>query len=207
MGFGLLLSMLLLGSLSACSDPAGDALNADTPWPQADGRGQASTGGGDEIKDKCRVMVADWNFNTSFAVLLPTTADYDFAIGVWGQTECDMSVVSGKDCKALKHYFLGFNPMADIPLSLADFSAIGAFDSNGGGISFTLDDQNQGIWVEESDAQINFKWSTTSPSAGILDADAFRTGGNCIIDIVTDPNGSGNSSGSTGGTNGGGSNG
>ena len=85
---------------------------------------------------------------------------------------------------------------------------IAAFNSNGGGIDFTLDDQNQGVWVELADAQINFKWDPNSPSAGIVDPDAFRSGGNCIIDIVTDPNGNGNGSGgSTGGTNGGGSNG
>ena len=154
-------------------------------------------------------MVPDWNFSTSFTVLLPTTADYDFAIGVVGNSDCDMSVVQGKDCKSAKNYFLGFNSLANIPLSLADFSAIGAFDSNGGGIDFTLDDQAQGVWVEQGNAQINFKWSSTSPSAGNVDANAFKTGGICIIDIVTDPQEGNDPSGSTGGSNsnGGGSNG
>ena len=201
------MSLFLLGALNACNNPIDEDLNQDSPRLQADGKAQPVGGGGDEIKDKCRVTVSDWNFTTSYLLLMPATPDYDFAISVLSQSDCDMSVVVGKDCKSAKRYFLGFNPLASIPLSLNDFSAIAAFDSNGGGIDFTLDDQNQGVWVEEDDAQINFKWDPNSPSAGNVDPDAFRSGGNCIIDIVTDPNGGNGSGGSTGGTNGGGSNG
>lgn len=196
------LTVFMLGSITGCNYMDDQSSSSNAPILQSDLKPPGERPD-DPDKVDCRCITpGGWNFTTSHVITPPENSNFDFGIGVMGETDCDMNHVVGSKCRLDgKKYFLSFNEEYQCPLSLSDFSSIEVFTENGNLLPFELDVPNNGIYVplEYPGCTVNFKWDSGTACPQQAVHQAFRTGGICIIGIVTDPTG-----GSNGGSGGGG---
>ena len=119
------------------------------------------------------------------------TTEYDFAVAVNKTTDCDPNLCWGTSCGyAYGKFTLQIVNLHDFGLSLDAFEAIRIRNGNVIKSPDQLDSNNNNILAQSESGEVLFKWKENlqvpHPAAHELQ---FQSGGICIIDIITDPNG------------------
>lgn len=128
---------------------------------------------------------------TSISQSLAT--NYDFGIKLSLTTDCPLTSISNNCRRVGRNYYLGVDPNYTVYTngsvqSLSDFSSIIALDNQGYPVQLTASQNGLGYFFSKQ-CTFYFKWAGGSSRKAAANTSEFETGGICIIDIITDPNG------------------
>ena len=121
---------------------------------------------------------------------------YHYAVTVTPSSSCNPALAGGNCALYRRDFHLDFNPSSFPSYSAYNFENISLFDLEGQPLSYSIKPGGTGILANEPFvACFRFK---TQYASNPLTSVHLRSGGICIIGIITDPSGGGGNGGGTG---------
>ena len=188
------LAMLLL-ILASCERPGQIDLEGQSTGAQMDIK--PSTGKNDDVPCECSAGFYMTSSHSN-AYDVTQTTEYDFAVMVSKTSDCDPNLCWGTVCgNAFGKFTLQVTNLHEFGLGLDAFEEIKIRNGNIISSPYQLNSNSNNIVASIEGGEVLFKWKENLqvPHPGAHELQ-FSSGGICIIDIITDPNGGGNNGGS-----------